>query len=279
MAIRLVATDLDGTLLDPTGAVHPRTAAAVAAAREAGIHVVPVTGRPPQALWDIAIAAGLGPLGVCANGGATVDLTAFEVLEIRPLAKDIAVRLATAARDATPGILLAADIAGAPGGTAEGGAAFWHEPGFFAAEAGWDETVVEVADVPAALGPDCFKLIARVPGLPAPELIAHLEQVIGTEGHVTTSGLDWVEINAPGVTKAYAMDGVCDRLGVGVGEVVAVGDNYNDLPLLAWAGTAMAPANAVEEVLAVADRVLPSNQEQAVAVLLEELVEGAAAGR
>lgn len=278
MAIRLVATDLDGTLLDPTGAVHPRTAAAVTAAREAGIHVVPVTGRPPHGVWDIATAAGLGPLGVCANGGATIDLTAFEVLETRTLPHDIAVRLATAARQATPGILLAVDVAGAPGGTGAG-AAFWHEPGFFAPGTDWDETVLEVADVPAALGSDCFKLVARVPGMPAPDLITHLERVIGTEGHVTTSGLDWVEINAAGVTKAYAMDGVCDRLGVGVDEVVAVGDNFNDLPLLAWAGTAMAPGNAVGEVLAAVDRVLPSNGDHAVAVLLEELVQGAAAGR
>jgi Cof subfamily protein (haloacid dehalogenase superfamily) len=264
MPIRLVATDLDGTLLGPAGEVHPRNAAAVVAARRAGIHVVPVTGRPPQAVWDIASAAGLGPFGVCANGGATIDLVGLEVLETRMLARDIALQLAVAARDATPGVLLAVDVADQ----------FWHEPGFFAGEAGWDETVLEVADVPEALGPDCFKLIARVPGMTAPALIAHLEAVIGTEAHVTTSGLDWVEIGAPGVTKAYAMEGVCDRLGVGVDEVVAVGDNLNDLPLLAWAGTAMAPANAVHEVLAAVERVLPSNADHAVAVLLEELVAG-----
>ena len=71
---RLVATDMDGTLLDPDGRVTARTSAAVATARAAGIHVVPVTGRPPQALWDLAAAAGLGPLGVCSNGSALVDL-------------------------------------------------------------------------------------------------------------------------------------------------------------------------------------------------------------
>ena len=264
MPIRLVATDLDGTLLGPDGTVHPRTAAAVSAARRSGIHVVPVTGRPPQAVWDIASVAGLGPFGVCANGGATVDLVGLEVLETRMLGCQIARRLAAAARHATPGILLAVDVADQ----------FWYEPGFFAGEVPWDDTVLEVADVAAALGPDCFKLIARVPGMSAPALIGHLEGVIGTEGHVTTSGLDWVEIGAPGVTKAYAMEGVCDRLGVGADEVVAVGDNFNDLPLLAWAGTAMAPANAVAEVLAAVDRVLPSNADHAVAVLLEELVAG-----
>lgn len=71
------------------------------------------------------------------------------------------------------------------------------------------------------------------------------------------------------------MERLCDRLAVRLDEVVAVGDNYNDLPLLAWAGTAMAPANAVPEVLAIADRVLPSNRDDGVAQLLEELAAAA----
>ena len=95
------------------------------------------------------------------------------------------------------------------------------------------------------------------------------------EAHVTTSGA-WVELGAPQVSKAYALERVCDRLGVHVSEVLAVGDNHNDLPVLAWAGIAMAPANAIPEVLAVADRVLPSNADDGVAGVLEELA--AAAG-
>jgi hydroxymethylpyrimidine pyrophosphatase-like HAD family hydrolase len=60
-------------------------------------------------------------------------------------------------------------------------------------------------------------------------------------------------------------------LGVAVGEVLAIGDNHNDLTVLAWAGRAAAPANAIVEVLATVQLVLPSNADDGVAQLLEEL--------
>ena len=78
---------------------------------------------------------------------------------------------------------------------------------------------------------------------------------------------------SPGITKAHAVQRVCDRLGVGVGEVLAIGDNYNDLTVLAWAGRAAAPANAIPEVLSVVQQVLPSNGEDGVAQLLERLAD------
>ena len=100
-----------------------------------------------------------------------------------------------------------------------------------------------------------------------------LDRGLGGVGHVTTSGLDWVDIGAPQVSKAYALERVCDRLHVRLDDVIAVGDNHNDLSVLAWAGVAMAPANAIPEVLALVERVLPSNSEDGVACLLEELIE------
>jgi Cof subfamily protein (haloacid dehalogenase superfamily) len=263
-AIRLVATDLDGTLLAPDGQVTARTARAVAAARAAGIHVVPVTGRPPQATWSLAAAAGLGPLGVCANGAAIVDLERKEVLEVEVMAGEISTGLVDLLRLAVPDILLATDDL----------ECFSYERGFFSEPLEWDEKLVEVDDIRPVVATGCIKLIARTDRTTAIELIKLLELAIGEEGHVTTSGLDWVDIGAPQVSKAYALERVCDRLGVGTDEVLAVGDNYNDLSVLAWAGTAMAPANAIEDVRAVASRILPPNSEDGVAFLLEELAAG-----
>jgi hydroxymethylpyrimidine pyrophosphatase-like HAD family hydrolase len=73
------------------------------------------------------------------------------------------------------------------------------------------------------------------------------------------------------VTKQAGLAKACERLGVGVPEVACVGDSMNDLPMLAWAGLALAVANARPEVLAVASRVLPSNAEDGVAQFLEAL--------
>ncbi len=264
LPVRLVATDLDGTLLSPEGRVTARAARAVAAARAAGIHVVPVTGRPPQATWDLAAAAGLGPLGVCANGAAIVDLERGEVIEVETMAGEISTGLVDLLRVAVPGILLATDDL----------ECFSYERGFFTGPVDWDEKLEEVDDIRPVVATGCIKLIARTEVTTAIELIKLLEVAIGEEGHVTTSGLDWVDIGAPQVSKAFALERVCDRLGVRTSEVVAVGDNHNDLSVLAWAGTAMAPANAIDEVRALASRILPANAKDGVAHLLEELAAG-----
>ena len=258
---RLVATDLDGTLLDGAGKVTARTVAAVGAARAAGIHVVPVTGRPPQAMWAVVEGAGLGPYAVCSNGAVTLDMASGGVIEQLHLTEEIAAGVVARIREALPGVRFATDNLDR----------FCYERGFFVKPDDWNDEACEVDDITAALDRPCIKLIVRREGTAALELIALLEDVVGEEGHVTTSGLDWVDIGAPGISKAYALERVCAMLGVHVAEVIAVGDNHNDLSVLAWAGTAMAPANAVPEVLALADRVLAHHDLGGVAELLEEL--------
>ncbi|MHB1536162.1 MAG: HAD family hydrolase [Acidimicrobiales bacterium] len=260
--VRLVATDLDGTLLDPFGRVTARTAASVRAARRAGIHVVAVTGRPPQSIWPITDAAGLGPLAVCSNGAAVVDVEHRSVLRVDALAGLVATRLVDLVRAAVPAIRLAADDL----------TRFTYERGFFEVPVDWQEQVCEVVDIrPLVSAGACVKLIGRVPGRSARELIEQLQTEVAEEAHITTSGLDWVDIGGLGVSKAFALQDVCERLGVAAAEVAAVGDNHNDLSLLGWAAVALAPSNAIAEVRAMATRILPSNAEDGVAVLLEEL--------
>ena len=240
-----------------------RTVKAVAEARRAGIHVIPVTGRPPRSTWDIARQAGLGPLGVCCNGAAVVDLASMEVIEVETIAADVSAGLVKMLREVFPGIIFAAEEMGS----------FCHETGFMEQAWDWDEGADEVDDILQAITSSCIKLIVRRPGWSAKSLLAALEEEVAEEGHVTASGLDWVEIGAAGISKAYAAQRVCDRLGVGVGDVVAIGDNHNDLTVLAWAGRAAAPANAIPEVLAIVPEVIPANDEDGVAQFLEHLVE------
>jgi Cof subfamily protein (haloacid dehalogenase superfamily) len=265
MVIRLVATDLDGTLLDGNTRVSERTAKAVAAAQRAGIMVVPVTGRPPHATWALAAAAGLRPLGVCSNGAVVVDLVTEKVIEVESIVAELSRSLVDLLRREVPGILLAADHLDG----------FVHEPGFFDEDPGWDENVRVIQDLTEHLTQGCVKLVVRIPGASGVEMMRAVQSFLASDVQLTTSGLDWVEIGAAGITKAYALERVCNRLGVTRDEVIAIGDHHNDLAVLAWAGQAMAPANAVYEVLAVADRILPANTEDGVAVLLEELAEEA----
>jgi hydroxymethylpyrimidine pyrophosphatase-like HAD family hydrolase len=101
---------------------------------------------------------------------------------------------------------------------------------------------------------------------------------VGDDAVVTWAGLRLVEISAAGVTKAYALERLCRRLGIDAAEVVAVGDMPNDLAMLDWAGTGVAVANAQQSVLDAADEVIPSNIDDGVAILLERIV-AAQAGR
>ena len=259
--MRLVATDLDGTLLRPDGTVSQRTVDAVQAAQQAGLHVVPVTGRPPRVTWEVAKRAGLGPLGVCSNGAVVVDVRTMQILELETVAAEVATRLVTLLRQRVPGVRFAVEEMDS----------FTHETGFMEPEWYWDEVTDQVDDILQAVSPMCIKLIVRRPGWPASTLLAELRREVAEKGHVTSSGLDWVEIGAPGISKAYALERICARLGIGVGEVLAIGDNHNDLTVLAWAGRAAAPANAIPEVLATVDQVVPSNQDDGVAQLLEDL--------
>ena len=261
--VRLVATDLDGTLLRPDGTVSERTVCAVRSAQESGLYVIPITGRPPRITWDIAKQAGLGPLGVCSNGAAVVDVASMEIIEVQTMQAEVTATLVTTVREIFPGVLFAVEEM----------ETFAHETGFLEPNWNWDEGAGQVDDIIEAVTGGCVKLVARRPGWPAGALLSELQQHVPETVHITSSGLDWVEMAAPGITKAHALQRVCNRLGFKASEVLAIGDNYNDLTVLAWAGRAAAPANAIAEVLAAVQQVLPPNSEDGVAQLLESLVE------
>jgi Cof subfamily protein (haloacid dehalogenase superfamily) len=261
---RLVASDLDGTLLRPDETVSDRTRAALAAAKEAGITVVLVSGRPPRSLGPIAERIGVGGVAICANGAIVWDLDAGTMLDSSPLAADLATRLVHALREALPGALFAVEL--------EGG---------FGREAGWSDGVV--ATPPDVLEADALelitgpvtKLLVRHPTLPFEEVAERAREAVGEDAVVTWAGLRLVEISAAGVTKAYALERLCRRLGIAASEVVAVGDMPNDLAMLDWAGTAVAVANAAPEVLEAVDEVTAANTEDGVALLLERILAGA----
>jgi Cof subfamily protein (haloacid dehalogenase superfamily) len=263
--IRLVASDLDGTLLRPDETVSDRTRAALAAAKEAGITVVLVSGRPPRSLGPIAERIGVGGIAICANGAVVWDLDSGTMVDHTPLAADLATRLVHALREAIPGALFAVEL----------------ERGF-GREAGWSDglraaqpDVLEADALELITGP-VTKLLVRHPTMPFAEVAERARAAVGEDAVVTWAGLRLAEISAAGVTKAFALERLCRHLGIDASEVVAVGDMPNDLAMLDWAGTGVAVANAQQSVLDAADEVIPSNVDDGVAVLLERIVAGQA---
>ena len=265
--MRLVATDLDGTLLRGDGSVSDRTVRALARVQETGRVIVLVTGRPPHTLRRAAHAAGLSGLAICSNGAVVYDLDRDEVIRHTPVGADAARRLVRALRATMPGICFAFIRE----------ATFSCEPAYrdIASEADHARGFLAEAifgDALALCDQQPTKMIARHPDLGADTLLTHVRG-LGLEGfEATHSGPPFVEIAAAGVTKAWALEARCVDLNIGPDEVIAFGDAPNDVPMLRWAGRGVAVANAHPAVLAVANDVAPSNEEDGVAVVLEQLL-------
>ncbi len=261
-APRLVATDLDGTLLRSDGSVSARTAAALAACTGAGLEVVFVTARPPR--WLVDVAAHVGPRGVaiCINGAAVVEVATGRVLDERGMGAAQVAELARRLRAAGGAVHLAVERT----------AGFASERGYQGRH-GVPPGSPAVDRIEEALTASTLKLLVRADdaGEDLDAFVGRVARAVGSLAEVSHSRADGLaEIAAPGVSKATALARWTASLGIAADEVWAVGDAPNDLPMLRWAGLGCAVANAHPDVLAAADRVLPSNEDDGVAVLLED---------
>jgi hypothetical protein len=117
-------------------------------------------------------------------------------------------------------------------------------------------------------------LLAGHAHVPLDELELVAAAAAGPRAAITWSGGPHIEVFAPGVSKAAGLAALCADLGVAPADVVAVGDHRNDVEMVRWAGRGVAVANAVPELLAVADAVVPANTDDGVAVLVAELLGG-----
>jgi Cof subfamily protein (haloacid dehalogenase superfamily) len=261
--LRLVATDLDGTIVRSDGTVSDRTRAAFADAEGAGVGVVLVTGRPPRWMHTMAEDTGHRGIAILSNGAIVYDLHEERVIDEHPLDPDAAAEVVAALRAEVPGLVFAV----------ERGNRFGHEPSWVTRYT--PPADVLVAHIDELVAEPMVKLLARHDELSGDELVARARRVVGEAATVTHSGLSGsglLEISGPGVTKATALARLAADLGTGPEGTVAFGDMPNDLPMLAWAGHAVAVANAHPEVRALADEVTASNDDDGVAIVVERLL-------
>jgi Cof subfamily protein (haloacid dehalogenase superfamily) len=260
-APRLVATDLDGTIVRHDGTVSPRTLGALARAEAAGAQVVLVTGRPPWLMDRIAEVFGHHGVVICSNGAFVYDLGTGDVVRERPIPVDVLAQTVGRLRETLPELGLAIEFAHDV--TAD--AAYERDE--------WDEgsPLVRVED-DVFLSRSAPKLVGRHPTLSADELVALLDPVVGDLVHVYhANGTRLVEAIASGVSKASALADVAAEHGIDAADSVAFGDMPNDLPMLAWAGTSYAVAGAHPDVLAAADHVIGDVEDDGVAEVVERL--------
>jgi Cof subfamily protein (haloacid dehalogenase superfamily) len=262
--LRLAAIDLDGTLLRADRTVSERTREALAAAAASGVTVAIASARSPRSVREIAADLELGGLAICANGATLYDLDADRILEHRTLGVESVRALVEGLRERVPGVVFGWELE----------LRFGSEPAYEALRSPeWPRPDGSFDPCDAlAFGRPLTKLLARHAEAPLEELYEHALVLAGAAASVTLAGTAFVELAAPGVSKGVALAGLARRLGVAPSEVVAFGDQPTDVPMLAWAGTGIAVANAHPAALEAADEVTSSNEEDGVALVLERLL-------
>ncbi|MEU8780620.1 Cof-type HAD-IIB family hydrolase [Streptomyces sp. NPDC048637] len=287
---RLIATDLDGTLLHDDKTVSDRTIAALDAAERAGLEVFFVTGRPARWMGVVSDHVHGHGLAICANGAAVVDLhRGGRIVEVSPLERTAARRVVDALRSAAPGTSFAVERTGG----------IHYEPQYppllldpaavvapaeklladdFIPPLGPEETE---PDGPAG-GPDrpafpdqpVIKLLAHHPELDPDAFLTLARTAAGDLATFTRSSpTALLEISGPGVSKAGTLARCCAERGIAPEEVVAFGDMPNDIAMLSWAGTSYAMANAHPDVLAATTRRTASNNDDGVAAVIERILQ------
>ena len=262
----VLAVDLDETLLADYRSVSPRTVAALDAWQASGRRIVIATGRPPRStrmipsfLHDF--------VWICYNGawielqGNVLYQTAIPVED----AREIVARIQSTAPDCRLGVEMAGEL-------------------YTNREGAWTGPHV-VSDVLAHTDRPAFKILTSLEELDAGQAGSVNGQVTGekpsemllrelpaTARVLVSPKYDLVQLIPYGASKAAALRWLLERWGVGMDEVISFGDDVNDVEMVAEAGLGVAMANAVPEVRAAADRVTVSNEEDGVAVVLEEFL-------
>ncbi|MFI5567951.1 HAD family hydrolase [Streptomyces sp. NPDC051740] len=259
---RLIATDLDGTLLRDDHSVSRRTRDALAAATAAGAAHIVVTGRAVPWTRPILDDLGYEGLAVCGQGAQVYDAGAHRLLTSVTLDRQLAgVALAKIEAETGP-LYLAASRDGLDGEVLVG-------PGY--------EVVGALPATPFTDASDLWtaplnKLYIQHPTLTSDELADAATRAAGGFVTVTMAGEGIVELLPLGLSKATGLSLAARRLGMKAAETIAFGDMPNDIPMFAWSAHSVAMANAHEELKAVADEVTTSNEEDGIAAVLERLL-------
>ncbi|MEW2707440.1 Cof-type HAD-IIB family hydrolase [Streptomyces koyangensis] len=273
--IRLIATDLDGTLLRDDKTISPRTRAALGAAERAGIGVLFVTGRPARWMEVVRDHAHADALAICGNGAAVVDLGADDesgrprFVRVRPLLEETALQVVSRLRAHAPGTSFAVERT----------SGLFHEMSYPPLHLDPAQSVAPAEKLlaePTDTTPQpVLKLLAHHDELAPDAFLTRAREILGDLVSVTRSSpTALLEISAHGVSKASTLALSCAERGIRPEEVAAFGDMPNDIEMLSWAGSSYAMGNAHPDVLAAATGSTLGNNEDGVALVIERILAG-----
>lgn len=256
---RLLALDVDGTIVDGENRMSERVRDAVLAMRDAGSEIVIATGRSAPGVYDILDKLGINDgLAVASNGSVVFEVDPFRVVHSVTFdAREAVARVLSKMPDA----LVAVE---------EVGVGFRVSQPFPEGEIN-GRIVVE--DVDELVREPVSRVIIRAPEHDAEEFHA-LVADLGLEDTNYFIGYSaWLDLAPVGVSKASGLEYVCQVRGYSAADVLAVGDGRNDIEMLQWAGRGVAMGQATDEVRGVADDVTGSIDEDGLAAELARYLE------
>ncbi|GHU84198.1 hydrolase [Spirochaetia bacterium] len=269
--IKALALDLDGTVLAPGAGMSERTAAALKGCLDRGIRVIFCTGRAVASAERYrAVIGAAGPM-VCYNGAEVVEMPGGDVLGATLLAReavdfclDLARRMGVYFQvyfpktDRTGEILMADHDA--------------PEAVMYRNHTGLQPVFGDVKAALAAPGiTGCIKVMFLTEQAVMDRIRVLVRERFGERVYIAQTQPTFLEVMDAGVSKGKGLAIAIEQLGLSANEVLAIGDEENDLPMFAVAGYTAAPGNAKEPVRRAAQRVIGACGDDGVAVFLEEL--------
>ena len=262
---KLIATDLDGTIVAHYGFISDRTKIAFAAAHAAGIHIYFITGRPIRWMKEIKENFNFG-LGVCGNGALLYDFINEKVLEEWSFSVEAQLETVKRLRQVIPPVSFATEI----------GEDFLREKKYVPR---WDigEDNVGVDLIEEVITAPALKMLARCSDgeFSSDEMLALASKALEGIATVTHSNStdSLLEISAVGVSKGATLSKVAGRLGLTADDCVTFGDNPNDFSMLSWASRSWAMADGHPDLMKYAKHQTDAHQEDGVAKVIERLLE------
>jgi len=262
---KLIATDLDGTIVPHYSGISDRTKNAFFAAHAANIEIYYVTGRPPRWMKDIAETFPFGK-GILGNGALLYDIHKEKVLEEWLIPVENQIETVNKLRRAIPTVSFAVERHN-----------HFHREKLYVPR--WDvgmdnegvHDITEIMTEPAA------KMLARCSNqeLTSDEMLEIALRELDGISTVTHSNShdSLLEINAFGVSKGSTLAKMAERHGFSADEVVSFGDNPNDFTMLSWAGRSWAMQDGHPEASKHAKAIAEPHTDDGVAKIIEELLE------
>lgn len=263
MPIRLLALDLDGTILIDLHIITPRTQAAIRAAVAQGVHVALATGRVYDVTHKFVELLGLTTPTICSQGAMIYNGWTGQVIHHIDMPVPLAEKLIDLAR--LHNLALNLNVNGQ----------FYTEhlsPMTRQVLVGSGATVLEIADLKEMLTVPALKGVIVLPAAELDAALAALQGGLGDELSVVRSSDVLIEIFAANVSKGHALAVLAHHLGVPRNEVMAIGDHDNDVEMLAWAGLSVAMGNASQPAKAAAKVIAPPISEDGAAWAIEEFI-------